>query len=256
MIVSEQKHFIYVRIPKTASTSVSSALEGYHRTAADQRLFARVMRRIIPNSRNHLWVNFRAHSHWGLQAAREVLPRDFFASAFKFAVGRHPFSRMTSVYNHVMRHRHVPEFADVYAPIYRARPGLNRFVAMLPEFTLPPQASLLIDYEGRVLANAVIRMERMAEETAPIFARLGIEAEIPRLNEGGYTEDEALTDVSRAIIRDLSRIDFEVFGYDSEGLVQPRSPNAAEAAKWGAALARKGAWDFSPWEPVPLAALS
>lgn len=220
MIVSDKKRFIYVRIPKTASTSVSAALEPYRRKA-DRSLIGRIGRRVAPKSTHPALTDFRAHSHWGLQAAREVLGEDRFNSMYRFSVVRHPVSRTRSLYAHIMRYQSDPEFQRAFGGIYEAYAdadcnSLDHFIEWLERNPIPAQAALLIDYRGNILANAVARVENLDVEVGQILGRLGIDANVPRLNVGDDRSRAKVSEASLAKIRELYAVDYELFGYEDD----------------------------------------
>jgi hypothetical protein len=248
MIVSTRKCFVYARIPKTGSTSVSSALEPYRR-GTETSFFSRIGRKIFPNSQ-HAWLtNFRAHPHWGLQAASEILPTACFDRFLKFTVSRHPYSRTVSLYNHILRHRDDEMFGRVFDYVYENCDTVNDFVHTLLERPLPPQAMLVIDYHGNVLADAVVRIELLEEEIAPILCDLGISTKIPYLNMGGY-DSCSLTREAKNIIRSVYAVDFELFGYNDYGAGSPSLERNHRTHELGSILALEGARNFRPWFPL------
>ncbi|WP_114521135.1 sulfotransferase family 2 domain-containing protein [Altererythrobacter sp. ZODW24] len=249
MIVSDDRNFIYARIPKTASTSVSAALEPYRRKA-DAALVGRIGRRLLPKSAHPALVNFRAHSHWGLQAAREVMGEEFFSRATKFTVARHPFAWITSLYNHVLRMENDADFKRVFAPVFEQSQSLNTFIGSLESRPIPPQSALLVDYDGNMLADHVARVELLEDEIRPIFAACGIEAAIPALNRGTYSAAEGLSAHSMTLIKSIYAVDFEMFGYDNQGPDGPVTLSSTLAKPLGRHLRSMGALDFSPWEPM------
>ncbi len=251
MIVSDERNFIYTRIPKTASTSVSAALEPYRRKA-DAALMGRIGRRILPKSAHPALVNFRAHSHWGLQAAREVMGEEFFTRATKFTVARHPFAWINSLYNHVLRMEGDPDFNRVFGNVYSGALSLNAFIETLEDRPIPPQVTLLVDYDGNMLADHIARVELLEEEIRPIFKTCGIEAAIPSLNRGTYREAESLSARSQALIRNIYAVDFEIFGYDEQGPAGPVKQSSDLTAPLGHHLRLVSAQGFSPWEPIGL----
>ena len=250
MIVSDSHDFIYARVPKTASTSVSAALEPYRR-GADRGLAGRVGRKLGLERRHHRFVDFRGHSHWGMQAARDVLPPDFFRRATKFTVVRHPFERMVSMYNHILRSAPGTPARRKFADLFEEGADLDSFVRSLAHAPLPPQSCLVIDYDGRPLVDQVARVELLEQEIAPIFDQVGAGTEIPRLNVGFYRSERNLSVQARAIIRDVYAVDFEMFGYDEKGVsAEPDLRPSSLSQKAGKMLERQGALDFSPWKRV------
>lgn len=250
MIVSDSHAFIYARVPKTASTSVSSALVPYRR-GADSAVMGKIGRRLGIERRHHRFVDFRAHSHWGLQAAREMLPPTFFDRALKFTVVRHPFERMVSMYNHLLRAKPGTPTRRKFPELFEGAADLDSFIRSFEQASLPPQACLVIDYDGCPLIDAVARVERMEAEIAPIFEHLGAGVAIPRLNVGTYSSARSLSAESRAILRKVHAVDFELFGYDEWGLAGEPILQASDRTRAaGRLLLHQSAAAFTPWERV------
>jgi len=211
MIVSESNKFIYTRIPKTGSTSVSQALIPFGR-AADRNVFGALVRRFVPDTKMAFAVNFKAHPHWPLLAAREILSSEFFNEACKFTVVRHPVRWCFSLYNHILRNAHVPGFQRLYPDVLRDK-SFDRFVESLTTNPIPPQLGMLIDTNGCLLVDAFARLENLEREIQPIFEMIGITPNIGRLNSGKYIEHSQISSTATDIIRNVYKVDFQLFGY-------------------------------------------
>ncbi|WP_188645303.1 sulfotransferase family 2 domain-containing protein [Tsuneonella deserti] len=252
MIVSDARKFIYVRIPKTGSTSVSAALEPLRRPG-DRSLIGKCARRLFPRAGHPMLTDFRAHSHWGLEAAREVLGPDRFSAMFCFSVVRHPYARTRSLFDHVLRHRDDQRFQQVYGAVYRSITSLDGFVELLPTLRIPPQCSLLIAYDGSLLANTVARVENLDVEIEPIFRALGVQTSVPQLNVTPDAPSWELSQASKNILHRLYQVDFRLFGYSDDVSVVGScdlSPDKTTRTL-GEILYEQGARRFSPWESMP-----
>ena len=248
MIVSTSHRFVYARVPKTASTSVSAALEPYRRTA-DRGLIGRIGRRLAPGSTHPLLVDFRAHSHWPMLAARMVMGADWFDRATRFTVVRHPFHWAQSYYRHLVRHDADPLHRAIWGAAL-AGGGFNAFVETLADMAPPPQLAMLVGEDGAVLAQHVVRVEALDAELEPVRAALGIAIDVPRLNVGGEAQ-RPIDPASARRLETLFAADMAHFGYGPGGIAGTPSlaPSAASRAI-GGQLARIGAIRFSPWEPL------
>lgn len=215
MIVSESKSFIYARIPKTGSTSVSLALEPYRR-AQDKSRIGALVRAVIPTLRKSFAVNFRAHPHWPLRAARDILPSSFFNSATKFTVVRDPLSWCISLHNHILRNKDIPRYAKLYQDVYE-NTSFDYFASTLPEKPIPPQAGMVADSNGRIMADYVVRLENLDSEIQVVFERLGIATVVNQLNKGNYKAVRSVSSESIEIINAVYGIDYSTFGYSECG---------------------------------------
>ena len=248
MIVSDRPRFVYARVPKTASTSVSAALEPYRRRA-DRGWAGRIGRRILPRSTHPRLVDFRAHSHWPLAAARVVLGDAWFDAAFAFSVVRHPFGWAESYYRHLVRHDGDPRHRAIWGAAL-AGGSFDAFVEALGDLAPPPQIAMLVAADGGFLADHVVRVEALDDELEPVRRRLGIAIDVPRLNVGGESA-RPLDPATARRLADLFAADLDHLGYGPDGITGPPRlvPSPASRAT-GAQLARIGPVGFSPWEPL------
>ena len=217
MIVSESHSFIYARVPKTGSTSVSLALEPYRRPGDNSRIGA-VVRRVMPGLQKPFSVNFRSHPHWPLRAARKILPGPFFDTSYKFTVVRDPLSWCISFHNHILQNRQIPRFAEHYKDVYENN-SFDYFVSTLIEKPIPPQVGMIADETGKLLADAVVRLENIDEEIKTIFDHLGISSDLQKLNKGKYREPPKISSEASDIIKTIYEVDYLAFGYSGQGEV-------------------------------------
>jgi hypothetical protein len=99
MLLSLEKNFIFIHIPKTAGTSITRVLRPWCLTPKPtpwRRSLSRLPVLEAPEK-----VNFKQHD----KAAwlRRKLPTQFYDSAYKFAVVRNPFELVVSNYQHLRR---------------------------------------------------------------------------------------------------------------------------------------------------------
>ena len=215
MIVSDSHKFIYARVPKTGSTSISSALAKYRRMSERVRcvdllnqLFCQILRK-----KN---IKFSTYPHLSLHSAKQIIGSRKFNSYFRFSVVRHPVDRIYSQYRHVKRNLSCPKFQAMYPEMLGHRAGFECFLEAMQSRPIPPQVSMLIDEHGKIQTNAVARIECLNEELSPIFEQLGLKCVVERLNVGGVVQNGSsdLTNRARDLIERMYQIDYECFGYD------------------------------------------
>lgn len=212
MLVSQTHSFAFVHVPKTAGSSVHTALARY--TIPPKAFWAnRWLARVgIPVNRFAPWPNMRFRTHASAEVLRAWLPADVFAELFKFAFVRNPWDLLVSYWHYIRRlpghrrHREVAALPSFAAYVeYEIRRG---------EFS---QAGMLCDRDGQLLVDFVGRYESLDTDFAFICRRIGIEATLPRANagvRGDYREyySPALVDrVAEAFAADVER-----FGYAFE----------------------------------------
>lgn len=251
MIVSDSHRFIYARVPKTGSTSVSTALEPFRRRE-DAALAGKIMRRLPGMRETPRATDFRAHAHWPLLAAKTVLGAGAFEAYFRFTVVRHPVARMLSYFRHIQRQGHDDAFRREFPEIIVDGVDFDRFAESLAERPLPSQAATILDEDGKPIANTVVRIERLHDEIDGIFATLGIAVEIPRLNRATQSETIAPSRAAHSAIERAFAVDYEQLGYDEEGVSgAPDLRRTDLTAIEGKRLAVIGATRFRPWRRLP-----
>jgi hypothetical protein len=192
MIVSEAKKFVFIRTPKTAGTSIESA----------------IIRFAIPGT-SQLF-----HWHTAARDACAVLQR--WDQYFRFAFVRNPYDLQVSLYNYVRRcgkwhpeYKRVRRYADVseYVKQHVARLAQRR--------ELRTQTDLLCSSDGVSLVNFIGRFENLHEHFEQICSRIGIRrVTLPHLNSARSPFGRSVLDrTARQIVANAYRRDFELFGY-------------------------------------------
>jgi hypothetical protein len=181
VIVSHEHRFVFVRTRKTAGTSIEialSALLGPDAIITSQSPRDEALRRehggrppqnhladghrpdpdrpVLPGPGPHV----RFYNHMPAEAVRAELGERVWNSYFTFCFERNPWDKVVSLYFH--RYREEP------------RPGIEAFVRSgegeqalnWPLYTL----------DGRPAVDFVGRFERLAEDTAEVFERIGLPA--------------------------------------------------------------------------------
>lgn len=216
LVISPERRFIFVHVPKTAGTSISALLEPYGVFPAPN-LRRRLARRLrLPAEASDAY--FRTHDTVGDLIAR--LGRAHFNEFLSFAVVREPFSHAVSHYRYLRRHPHQrirlhfekASFREYLE--FRVRPPrfhrLPRFAAM------GDQAGFLTDGAGNVAVRELLRFETLAEDLGRLLPSLGIETDgLPHARAAPGSNDATgiWTERCRELVRQLYARDFELFGY-------------------------------------------
>jgi Sulfotransferase family len=185
MIVSHKYRFIFLRTEKTASTSLMKALEsilGENDMQADMERpswakFSPIHHNAL---RRHAPQWFGLHTHATASQVRQVVGRKIFDSYYKFSVERNPWDRQISLYAHRKwkKGQLIADFdRDMGSIVFR-----NTSYVRLNNWS---------NYAiGRdIVADRIIRYERLAEEIAELGATLGFPGplDLPVLRR--YTTD-------------------------------------------------------------------
>ena len=198
-MISLQKRFLFVHIPKTAGNSIQSVLRDY---SEDELVALRseqdgVERFGLRNSK------YKIKKHSTLVEYREVLGNEQFRSLYKFACVRNPWDRMVSYY-----------FTPTQSPETWNRKKFRGIIS---------QAVSVADYlrlgpgEEDPFANVdyVMRFENLADDFPTVCAALDISpTTLPQYNRSNrehyskYYDDEL-----RELVRDRFAAEIEHFGY-------------------------------------------
>ena len=183
---------IFIHVPKCAGTSVARSIYG--------------------SSDSHLPISRYA-----------AFDPKRFEHYFKFTFVRNPWDRLLSAYTYLApgakgetpwSHQNLREFRDFEAFVLALRDPATRkrvlrFLHFRPQIswlTLPGGAIPPLDFTGR--------FERLAEDFDAIVTRLGVDAELPRLNAsnaGPYRE--AYSTQMRNVVAEVYERDIRAFGY-------------------------------------------
>jgi hypothetical protein len=154
MILSHQYRFVFVKTLKTAGTSIEVFLS-QHCGPLD------VVTPILPHVEPHRPRNHDGFfNHIPAAAIRDRVGPEVWGSYFKFCVERNPWDKTLSYYHMT----NIREGGGLSFDRYLAR---NDFPLNYPMYTEPGDP-------GRVIVDRVLRYERLADDLADVFGRLGI----------------------------------------------------------------------------------
>ncbi len=221
MILSTSHNFIFVHVPKTAGTSMMTALEPFG-FAPKRTVWRSIMRR-LPVSQPVEEVYLRKHetASW----ARRKLTPEVFDGFSRFAVVRNPYDHAVSHFEFMKQFR-IPKIAAKVAAMsfadylrYRTRPPFwnDTFFARLPD-----QAHFLIGEDGTSLVPRILKYETLDADFAKTTSELGLgEVTLPKINKTISRSDkrpwQSYFDAqSKALAEQLYARDFELLGYARE----------------------------------------
>jgi hypothetical protein len=202
-MISFQKRFLFVHIPKTAGNSIQSVLRDY---SEDQLVALRREQDGIERFglRN---PNYKIKKHSMLKEYREALGDEQFFSLYKFTCVRNPWDRMVSYY-----------FTPTQNPETWNR---KKFRAIISKAASVPDYLRLDDDETDPFANMnyIMRFENLTDDFRIVCGRLNISppplARLNRSNRAHYSkyyDDELRELVHTRFAREIER-----FGYKFEG---------------------------------------
>ncbi len=197
-MISFQKRFLFVHVPKTAGNSIQSALRDY---SEDQLVALRKEQDGVERFglRN---PNYKIKKHSTLAEYREALGNEQFRSLYKFTCVRNPWDRMVSYY-----------FTPTQSPETWNRKKFRKIISEALSVADYLRLGKGKDPFGNV--NYIMRFETLADDFRTVCAALDISpAALPRYNRSNrehyskYYDDEL-----RELVRARFSAEIERFGY-------------------------------------------
>jgi hypothetical protein len=211
MIISASRRFVFVHVPKSAGTSIRTALAPFGDGGSAASL------------------DTTHETLAGLLARHPEL-----TTHFKFAFVRNPWERLVSFFCHA-RQRLAPTF-----PQFQAMDGLETMLRLIDRDTpwlcalhaVRPQCDYVCGEDGVRLADFVGRHEQLEADFAHACRRIGISVALPRMNVSRHDHYAACYNGwSRGFVAARYARDIGAFGYAFEApdAAQPQQPDVARA---------------------------
>jgi len=207
MLLSLEKQFLFVHVPKTGGTSIARALDPWivhpPLTRAN-KLLSRFRLQRDPSK-----VRLRTHGY--LADAYSQLNPELANSLFKFAFVRNPWDRLVSEYSYILARENHPRYSKVKA--------LPDFLSYLHYEKQRPrwrcQARMLAAPQGRPDINFVGRFENLSADFNAVCARIGIDASLPHLNKTKHRDYRKFYDEqSQDFVSEAWADEIQKFGYE------------------------------------------
>ena len=211
MLISKQKKFIFVHVQKTAGVTLQEVLRA---NAPDMRL----------------WHGRHGHASIGYAE----LGREEWERYFSFGFVRNPWDRLVSHYAMIsdrvaeltpeQRREAKPFKIDLWNYVLHFSHDFESFLDNCTGLIydrncyksfLFNQVDYLSDDDGKIIVDFVGRFENFAADAKLVLDRIGIQAELPRLNpssRGNYRD--YYTPRTRDLVAQRFARDIETFGYE------------------------------------------
>jgi hypothetical protein len=172
MLLSPRYQFLFVHIAKTAGTSVRAALERVRRRDPYYWLMF-PCHRLSHLTGHRLGTKFPRHAK--AIAAKEMLPKEFYDSLFKFAFVRNPWDLQVSSFHHIRRERpHYLQGRDDFESFLRWKLDPSRRYQYHIDTSIERQSDYVIDLHGNLILDFVGRYERLQDDFAEACRCIGI----------------------------------------------------------------------------------
>jgi hypothetical protein len=201
-MISFQKRFLFVHIPKTAGNSIQSVLRDY---SEDQLVALRKEQDGIERFGLHN-PKYKIKKHSTLKEYREALGEEQFRSFYKFTCVRNPWDRMVSYY-----------FTPTQNPEAWSR---KKFRGIISKAVSVADYLRLDDGEQDPFANVdyIMRFENLTDDFRNVCSRLDISTPtLPRYNRSKREPYSRYYDEDlRELVRARFAAEIERFGYTFE----------------------------------------
>lgn len=222
MIISQTHRCIFVHVPKTAGTTITSLFDRQSRwndlvlggTGFGERINAPYREK------------FGLFKHARARDIRAVVGESLWDDFFSFAFVRHPYDRLVSLYTWQRDavSRAAPDAAVWSWPATQAYLRTGSFSAFIRDGQFlgslvgQPQAEWVCDDGGRCIVDFVGRFETLAADIATVGARIGLTVtELPVLNpapDRPHAHRLFAGEADYEFVYDTYRRDFDQFAYD------------------------------------------
>ncbi|MGV6848449.1 MAG: sulfotransferase family 2 domain-containing protein [Marinibacterium sp.] len=161
--------------------------------------------------------------HFRAQKFISILGRARWDALHSFAVVRHPYARVVSLYTYRVKRGHLD--------LDTKGIGLNdwvfeTFVRKNPEYVdrprmFAPCVDWVTDRSGKMAVKQILKLETLDADWPGLCRAIGSDAVLPHHNASGSTEVDLHSDAMDALKSHFDA-DFTAFGYDRTGM-PPRS---------------------------------
>lgn len=222
MVISNQKNFIFIHIPKTAGTSVAKKLHPYAnpRTMTPWRAIRRALPIGGPVNPEKAWFEM----HDTAEFVRQKLSAEVYDRYFRFAFVRSPYTHAYSHY-HFLKTYVYKKYAnavnqqtfEAYLE-WRLKGSRKPFRTRVQRFAwLEDQTSFIYDHQENCLVNFVGRFEHIQQDCEQLAQQLDMpDLKLEHHRKGTYKKGLDPSELSQAeldLIHELYHRDFENFQY-------------------------------------------
>lgn len=228
MIVSTNPKFIFLHIPKTAGTSIEEALYEFHD------------------------FEYSDDVHIELMNYYDELPRKEFESFYKFTVIRNPFNLLYSTWAYYVRNDNIPiefnewikwryhgSFSDMKDRVESGHEGNLRSGYFINRY---PQTLWCVNREGDFIVNHFISFCELEKGFKEVVNHLNL-GDIYLTHTNRNNKDTGIrymsfyNEESIDIVKEVFKIDFEIFGYNEY-------QDNSVGGMWGQIKEKKNLSDF------------
>ena len=218
MLISKNKRFIFIHIPKNAGQSITSTLLKYCISDLEKPLANLIGHRnyirINTKFKQHLNFSLYDHSFDDHEKAKDVKKSlgEAYSSYFKFAIVRNPWDWIFSHYSYALKnvrhHRH--------KYIKYNFNNFNEYIEHECSEGTPGtyQQDFIYDESGNQIVDFIGKFENINSDFKTICSNLNINEGMPHFNQSSKRSyKEYYTKRSKELVENYYLKDIELFGY-------------------------------------------
>lgn len=204
MIISDNKEFIFIHIPKNSGTAMTEALQ---KTYKDTKLLMYCERDVINNGIDKM--------HLYYDVIDKFISKNILDNYFKFCIIRNPYNKLYSSWNFIKERHGYKDVNDFIK--YKLDEEFIYGKEIIPgdaRVHYRPQFTFVYDNENNKFADFIIRYENLNEDISKINENYGLN--IPLYDNGNSQKNyiKHLNKESITKINSLYKKDFELFNYE------------------------------------------
>jgi len=188
---------IFIHIHKCGGTSVKKCLEGIDKVL--------ICDNYTPDSNKNI---------------EDVVRMSIWRTAFKFAIVRHPYSRVISLHEMIVRDWKpitIDEVIDI-SLMPSPDPKVRTVERVIKRHTLPMSDShyALVDGTGEIVVDFIAKLENINADWQVIKNKIGIDKDLPHANVTKNISADShsvLSNRNKERLAEYYKKDFEIFGY-------------------------------------------
>jgi hypothetical protein len=215
MLLSPGKKFLFVHIAKTAGTSVRAALSRIR--MRDPYYWLMFPAYKLSQATNHkIGTKFPRHAH--AIAAKEMLPKEFYDSLFKFAFVRNPWDLQVSSFHHIQRER--PQFLgghNNFTDFLKWKLDPHRQYQYHIDTSIDLQSNYVTGLDGELIVDFIGRYETLESDFERILTRIGEpNIRLPHKRKASSRKKdyrEYYSDTTAELVYNHFKRDIDLFGY-------------------------------------------
>ena len=214
MIINNTNNFIFIHVPKTGGTSITSLLSSINKVN-DIEIGGTQIGELI---QTHCVNKYGISKHTTSAVLRKSLGENLWSRYKKVSVVRDPLKRAYSAYNFLKRWEGTPQRVREIVERY----DFNDFILSdaiiennYPDNIFFPQAYWLCDKDNKILIDLIGKTENLPDLIHSLDLNLAI-ANLPHLINSNKNIDDYLKNLENEAIskiKSIYRLDYELFGY-------------------------------------------